>query len=112
MLNSSKYSPFRYSYFRRTDPFINRLSGDGIFTMGLTNATFVPLETLTSRAKDIIKSTKEFILGKLDAYTPALREQYRMQLNRLEKGDPSLELVTFPGLSTFYSTFFSMLLVF
>ncbi|KAK7685312.1 hypothetical protein QCA50_011675 [Cerrena zonata] len=80
-----------------------QLSGKGIFTMGLTNATFVPLETLSARAKDIIQSTKDFILGKLDSYPPALREQYLMQLNRLEKGDPSLEIVTFPGLSTFYN---------
>ena len=72
--------------------------------MGLTNATFVPLENLTSQAKEIIQSTKDLILSKLDSYSPSLQQQYKIQLDRLENSDASLEVVTFPGLSTFYST--------
>ncbi|CAL1708210.1 unnamed protein product [Somion occarium] len=80
-----------------------RTSGEGIFTMGLTNATFASVDTISSKARAIIQGARDAILAKIESYSSALQEQYKIQLERLENGAPSCEIVSFPGLSTMYN---------
>ncbi|EPQ53452.1 alcohol oxidase [Gloeophyllum trabeum ATCC 11539] len=71
--------------------------GEGLFTMGLCGFAFVPLQMLSKRADDIHKAARDKIEKNAAKYPSGLLEQYRIQLERLERGAPGCEYITFPG---------------
>ncbi|KAI0079016.1 alcohol oxidase [Panus rudis PR-1116 ss-1] len=78
-------------------------NGEGLFTVGLVNAVFAPLKTITPKAQEIYEEAKAEIQQKLDAFHPGLQEQYKYQLDRILNGAPEGEILVFPGLSVFYN---------
>jgi hypothetical protein len=55
--------------------------------MGVVNFSFVPLETVSSRAAEIYQKAKEYIESlHSDTTLPGLLHQYKIQLERLEPG--------------------------
>ncbi|KZT32740.1 alcohol oxidase [Sistotremastrum suecicum HHB10207 ss-3] len=68
-----------------------------LFTSGISGFTFQPLTTYTPRAQDLYDELSTKITENMDKYPPGLREQYDIQLERLEKGAPAFELISFPG---------------
>ena len=76
------------------------------FTLGISGCAFVPLQAISDRGDDIIKAARE----KLEKRpTPAgLKEQYELQLNRMERTEGRAahgELILFPGFLSFPSRF-------
>ncbi|TFK48618.1 alcohol oxidase [Heliocybe sulcata] len=71
--------------------------GEGLYTLGMVGFTFVPLQMLSKRADEIHEAAKEKIENNASKYSPQLREQYKIQLERLEKGAPGCEFISFPG---------------
>ncbi|CCM01757.1 uncharacterized protein FIBRA_03823 [Fibroporia radiculosa] len=72
-------------------------SGTGLFTMGIIGFAFVPLYMISDKADAIYKTIEEKITTNKDMYPPGLYEQYKVQLERLRKGAPGCEFITFPG---------------
>lgn len=76
-----------------------RTKGEGLYTKGVENYLFVPLSSISNKAPEIISNVRKRIEAEIAAgtYPPALAEQYRIQLNNLEKNVPSCEIVPFPA---------------
>ncbi|TFK47587.1 alcohol oxidase [Heliocybe sulcata] len=70
---------------------------EGIYTLGMVGFSFVPLTMLSKRADAIYKAAKEKIEKNASKYPPGLLEQYRIQLERLDRGAPGCEFISFPG---------------
>ncbi|KZS98842.1 GMC oxidoreductase [Sistotremastrum niveocremeum HHB9708] len=68
-----------------------------LFTSGISGFTFQPLTTYTPRAQNLYDELSAKINENQDSYPPGLKEQYEIQLERLEKGAPAFELISFPG---------------
>lgn len=75
----------------------NRGVGEGVFTMGVTGFTFVPLQSLSPRANEIHQAAEEQISKNSQNYPPGRLDQYKVQLERLARQAPSCELIAFPG---------------
>jgi len=71
--------------------------GKGLHTLGVVGFAFNPLRKITARADQIIATAKEKILRNADKYPPGLLEQYKIQLERLEKDAPLCEIISLPG---------------
>ena len=71
--------------------------------MGMVTAAFLPLDQITPEAQSIFQQAKKEV-EKLDiagALPPGLKEQYDIQLHRLQPGTgkgPQCEFICFPGL--------------
>ncbi|KAH7924718.1 alcohol oxidase [Leucogyrophana mollusca] len=74
---------------------------EGAFTMGISAFAFVPLETISDRAEDIIKAARERVEKCRPSYPPGLSDLYDMQLERLKNKAASCEIILFPGFLTF-----------
>lgn len=73
--------------------------------MGIVGFSFSPLQRLSDRADAIHQAAKEKILKNADQYPLGLLDQYKIQLERLERGAPGCELISFPGLLSFPSAY-------
>ncbi|KAI0337923.1 alcohol oxidase [Trametopsis cervina] len=77
--------------------------GKGSFAMGCINTSFVPLEAVTPKAKDLYEQAKASVAA-LDKskVSPGLLDQYKIQLDRLQPGTgkaaPGCEFLLAPGL--------------
>ncbi|KLO04945.1 GMC oxidoreductase [Schizopora paradoxa] len=76
--------------------------GKGLFRLGLSGFTFVPLETLIGKkaAQELIQRQKSKIQAQIDAgaISKSLQAQYEVQLERLESGrNGDCEIIEFPG---------------
>jgi len=69
-----------------------------MFTMGVVNFIFAPLSSLSSKAQEIRSEAREKIESEIAAgkYAPALVEQYKIILDRLDQV-PMCEIIGFPG---------------
>ncbi|KAI9068482.1 GMC oxidoreductase [Trametes sanguinea] len=74
-----------------------RPTGTGAFTTGIIGVTFATLAQISPRAEEIIKGAEEKIRKNEDKLSPALREQYRISLDRLRNG-AGCEFVTCAGM--------------
>ncbi|KAI0921212.1 hypothetical protein AcW2_006258 [Taiwanofungus camphoratus] len=72
-------------------------SGSGIYTIGIIGFAFVPLQMLSSKADSIFQAAKERITKNTAAYPPGLLDQYKIQIDRWQKGVPGCEIISFPG---------------
>lgn len=84
---------------------VRSAQGKGIFTMGLVNIAFQPLNAISSRAEDVYNATRAEIKQniKTGMYSKGLAEQYAVQLERLNRNAPACEFIGFPGLLSFPS---------
>ncbi|KAJ3556841.1 hypothetical protein NM688_g1800 [Phlebia brevispora] len=75
--------------------------GEGVFTSGIINFAFVPLDTITSRehAEAIYKKAQDLLASVDPVKNPGLKEQYEIMVHRLEpgKGAPGSEFIMIPG---------------
>ncbi|KAI0072989.1 alcohol oxidase [Panus rudis PR-1116 ss-1] len=76
-------------------------AGSGIFTIGIVGFAFTSLDQISPKASELIKKAKEQITKKMETVSPALRDQWKIQLERLDRGAPGNEFVSFPGLNSF-----------
>ncbi len=76
--------------------------GQGVFTMGIVNFTFLSLSDLTSRSGSIYSETIESIKEKIaqGRYPPGATETLRMQMQKVERNCLDCEIATVP---TFFS---------
>lgn len=63
---------------------------------------------MSPRAVEIFERAKQHILKNWDSYSPELQAQYKIELDRIDRKAPSLEVITLKGMMSFPS----MLLVF
>ncbi|KAH7920518.1 alcohol oxidase [Leucogyrophana mollusca] len=70
---------------------------EGAFTLGLTALGFSSLEMVSDRADSIIRAATERIEKLRPSYSPGLRDQYDIQLERLKNQAASFEVALFPG---------------
>ncbi|KAI0072981.1 alcohol oxidase [Panus rudis PR-1116 ss-1] len=70
--------------------------GTGLYTGGNLSVIFTSLQNISSKAADIIEKAKKTITKKMETASPALREQYKIQLDRLERGAPAAEFIASP----------------
>jgi hypothetical protein len=59
--------------------------------------SFVPLDLLSPRAATIREQMTERVRANADKYPPGLKEQYDIQIERLERGAPACELMASSG---------------
>jgi len=59
---------------------------------------FVPVNDISPNASRIISDAKELYKKKMETSQPWLKDQYATHLNRLERGGPGCEFISFPGL--------------
>ena len=74
-----------------------------MFTQGVTALSFSPLSRITDKADAINHAVKTKIEQNMDTYPPGLQEQYKVQLQRIERGAPQMETIVTPGLLSFPS---------
>ncbi|KDQ55740.1 GMC oxidoreductase [Jaapia argillacea MUCL 33604] len=72
-------------------------AGEGLFTLGLVGFAFMPLSMLSDKADEINNAAKQKMLANASKYPPGLKEQYDVQLDRLERGAPGCEIISFPA---------------
>jgi len=77
-------------------------SGTGLLTMGIVGFTFTSFDTVTPDFNAFNAKIKDEITKKMKTCSPGLQDQYRIQLDRLDRGAPGCEIVTYPG---FFSGF-------
>jgi hypothetical protein len=67
--------------------------------MGFSNLIFAPLISLSDHAQELISANRKRIEAEIAAgkYSPAIVDQYRILLDRLESGVPTCEIIGFPG---------------
>ncbi|KAA1466849.1 alcohol oxidase [Dentipellis sp. KUC8613] len=75
--------------------------GEGVFSTGLTSFSFGPLQSYSDRADEIQKAAKENILRNADSYPPGLLEQYKVQIDRMERLAAGVEIVMITGFLAF-----------
>lgn len=75
--------------------------------MYILGLMFAPFGAVSPDADELNKAHLSAIEAGLKAgkYPPGLQKQYEIQLERLQKQLPSIELCTFPGMSTPGRTF-------
>ncbi|TFY79937.1 hypothetical protein EWM64_g4073 [Hericium alpestre] len=75
------------------------LHGEGkdLFSTGLSGIAYGSLYDYSDRAEEIYKAAKETLLKNADGYPPGLLEQYKIQIERMERKAPGLEMVVIPG---------------
>lgn len=73
--------------------------GQGVYTMGISNFIFAPLNSLSDKADELILNARKQIEAEIAVgkYSPLLAEQYKILLDHLEKKVPSCEIIGFPG---------------
>jgi len=79
----------------------------------MSGLAFVPLQAISDRGDDIIKAARKKFEERA-TYPPGLKEQYELQLNRMERAEDRAahcEVMLYPGFlrlpSTFYYCFIS-----
>jgi hypothetical protein len=84
--------------FLKTRTFSNK--GEGLYTAGVENLLFAPLDSLSDKAQEIIPNARKRIEAEIASgkYSPQLTEQYLIQLEKLENKVPLCELIGFPVL--------------
>ncbi|KAI0030850.1 alcohol oxidase [Vararia minispora EC-137] len=75
--------------------------GKGLFTTGILGFSFAPLQRYSPRADAIHREAIEKFENNKDQYPPGLRDQLKIQTDRLKSGGPGCELVTIPGFLSF-----------
>jgi hypothetical protein len=77
----------------------------GVFTMGVSNLTFTPLDTLSDKTSSLHADIRADIESgiKAGSYPPGLTDQYKLQLERLARKGPGCEIIGFPGFLSFPS---------
>ncbi|GBE79756.1 GMC oxidoreductase [Sparassis crispa] len=74
-------------------------SGSGLYTIGIIGFAFVTPQMISCKVHTIKQAAKINIMKNADTYPPGLMEQYKIQLEQLEKGIvPSCELISYPGM--------------
>ncbi|KAL6309726.1 alcohol oxidase [Sparassis latifolia] len=74
-------------------------SGSGLYTIGIIGFAFVTPQMISCKVDTIKQAAKINIMKNADTYPPGLMEQYKIQLEQLEKGIvPSCELISYPGM--------------
>ncbi|KAI0072987.1 alcohol oxidase [Panus rudis PR-1116 ss-1] len=73
-------------------------AGSGLFTIGIIGFTFASLDQVSPKASEVIKKAKEQITKKMESASPSLRDQWKIQLERLDRGAPGVEYCSVPGL--------------
>lgn len=73
-------------------------AGHGLYTQGIIGFALLTLDDISTKGTDFGKSIKENILQKWDTYPPNLQYQYKIQLDRLDRG-LEFEVATYPGLN-------------
>ncbi|TFY73449.1 hypothetical protein EWM64_g10563 [Hericium alpestre] len=71
--------------------------GKGLFSAGLSGIAYGSLYDYSDRTEEIYKAAKETLLKNADGYPPGLLEQYKIQIERMERKAPGLEMVVIPG---------------
>ncbi|KAI0072978.1 GMC oxidoreductase [Panus rudis PR-1116 ss-1] len=64
----------------------------GVYTGG-RSVVFTSLQNISPKAADIIEKAQKAITKKMETASPSLREQYNIQLDRLERGAPAAEFI-------------------
>ncbi|EIW80025.1 alcohol oxidase [Coniophora puteana RWD-64-598 SS2] len=70
---------------------------EGAFMLGPTALAFTPLRAVSTRAEEIYEKARKKIDDEWDKYPEGLRQQYKIQLERLDSDSPACELIAFPG---------------
>ncbi|KIM67333.1 GMC oxidoreductase [Scleroderma citrinum Foug A] len=71
----------------------------GAFTLGISGLAFVPLQVISDRGDDIINAARKKFEERA-TYPPGLKEQYELQLNRMERTEnraAHCEVILYPG---------------
>ena len=69
----------------------------GPVALATTGVTFLPLQTVSDRASELIATAERTIASKADKLTPGLKEQYDAQLALYKSPNvPSVEIIVFP----------------
>ena len=68
----------------------------GLFVQSPVSYSLLPLETISSKASDILSAFKEDVQKKTESSSAGRRDQYNVQLNRLKYGRPGVEVLLFP----------------
>ncbi|KAI1783604.1 GMC oxidoreductase, partial [Ganoderma leucocontextum] len=70
---------------------------EGPISLACTGVTFLPLQTFSDRADELIEKVEKRIQEHADKLSPGLKEQYEQQLKMLkDKNVPDIEIVVFP----------------
>jgi len=72
-------------------------SGMGLFTMGIVGFAFTSFDKVTPNFNAFNAKIKDEITKKMKTCSPGLQDQYRIQLERLDRGAPGCEFITYPG---------------
>ncbi|EGN92588.1 hypothetical protein SERLA73DRAFT_190954 [Serpula lacrymans var. lacrymans S7.3] len=73
--------------------------GEGAFTAGICEFAFMTLQSISDRAEEIKKSAREKLAKNWSTYSAGLRDQYEIQLERLENA-AGCEVILVPGFFT------------
>ncbi|KAL4071383.1 GMC oxidoreductase [Scleroderma yunnanense] len=71
----------------------------GAFTLGISGFAFVPLQAISNRGDGIIKAAREKF-EKRSTYPPGLKQQHKLQLDRMERTEnraAHCEIILYPG---------------
>jgi hypothetical protein len=62
--------------------------------------TFASLDQLSLKAGEIHTAAQTKLMQDALEYPPGLRDQYKLMLERIARGSPGLELMSFPGFAS------------
>ncbi|KII91114.1 hypothetical protein PLICRDRAFT_173018 [Plicaturopsis crispa FD-325 SS-3] len=75
-------------------------TGQGAYNMGITIFSFNPLKAYSPRADELLEGIREKVKKNGDSYPPGVLDQYKILIERLERGAPGPEVISYPGLLT------------
>ncbi|KAF9026488.1 alcohol oxidase [Hymenopellis radicata] len=92
---------YTYEVLRDPESYAKHLElftkNEGVFMISATTFAYLPLSTVSPRADKLLEAEKKKIDAEKATYPPGLEEQYKLMLDKIEKGAPGFELVMFPG---------------